>query len=31
MPLEIVTGNVLDTTTDALLLTIDGAKRGMEL
>lgn len=30
MTLEIVTGNVLDTTTDALLLTIDGAKRGME-
>jgi len=27
---ELLTGNVLDTTTDALLLTIDGTQRGME-
>lgn len=30
MALELVTGNVLDARADALLLTIDGAKRGME-
>ncbi len=30
MGIEIVTGNVLDTTSEAILLTIDGAKRGME-
>jgi len=30
MGFEIVTGDVLDTTTDALLLTIDGGKSGME-
>jgi O-acetyl-ADP-ribose deacetylase (regulator of RNase III) len=30
MALEIVTGDVLDLAADALLLTIDGVKRGME-
>ena len=30
MTLEVVTGDVLDTMTDALLLTIDGIKRGLE-
>lgn len=30
MALELVTGDVLDAKADALLLNIDGAKRGME-
>lgn len=30
MALDLVTGDVLDAKADALLLTIDGAKRGME-
>jgi hypothetical protein len=30
MGVEIVTGDVLDSTTDALLLTVDGAKRGLD-
>lgn len=30
MALELIAGNVLDAKADALLLTIDGTKRGME-